>query len=128
LFGRVEYGLKRSGHLARNVKHAQADWADYAAALGPNFFDEVVASGIADTLISNPPRKLMRDGLQWSRGKSTPLQNVHELFVEGVCRVRNSVVHGEKLVGGAGGQWSRDTRLIREALAVLKLALSHQAP
>jgi hypothetical protein len=107
-------------------EHAQADWAAYAKMLGSDFFDRVASSGIADTLISDPPRKLMREGLRWSRRKSTPLENVHELLLEGVCRVRNSFVHGEKFVGGPDGQWERDARLVKEALAVLKLALSEK--
>ena len=127
LYARFEYGLKRSGHLARGREHAEADWRSYAKELGPEFFERVVSSGIADTLINNPPRKLMREGLQWSRGRHGPLQNAEELFIEGVCRVRNSLFHGEKFVGG-GGQWDRDSQLVREVLEVLKLALSLREP
>lgn len=128
LFGRIEYALKRSGQLVPNADHAQADWTAYAKSLGAKFYNEVAASGIADTLINRPPRKLMREGLEWSRGTSAPLENVHQLMIEGVCRVRNSYIHGEKFVGGPDGQWNRDAKLVREALEVLKLALSQKEP
>jgi hypothetical protein len=125
LFGQVEFALKRSEHLSVGKKHAEADWYSFAKDLGPDFFDRVAAAGIAKTIINDPPRKLMRD-LAWDR-KSGPLTNTQELIVIGVCRVRNSYIHGEKFVGGGDDQWERDATLVREALAVLKFALS-QAP
>lgn len=125
LFGRFEYALKRSDHLAKGKAHAEADWRSYAKALGPDFFKEVVSSGVAPTLINDPPRKLMREGLTWSRSDSGPLKDVEDLFVHGVCRVRNSLQHGEKFVGGHG-QWERDSRLVSEALQVLRIALAQR--
>ena len=44
-------------------------------------------------------------------------------MLNGVCRVRNSYIHGEKFTGGPEGQWDRDTTLIMEAHAVLKEAM-----
>lgn len=71
----------------------------------------------------------MADGLAWQPEKPAPLRNVTELFVQGVCRVRNSYLHGEKFVGsGDPGQWKRDTTLIEEAFAVLTLASVNAAP
>ena len=67
----------------------------------------------------------MRDGLTWMPEKPEPLRNVEELFVQGVCRVRNSYLHGEKFVGGPDAkQWERDSKLVREALAVLSEAVN----
>lgn len=123
LFGRIEYALKRGGHLVPGKKRAEANWRSFARELGPNFFEEVVRRGIADTLINDPPRQLMSEGLSWERRTPAVLRNVDELFAEGVCRVRNSLFHGEKFVGGPA-QWERDSKLVAESLEVLKLTLS----
>lgn len=120
LFGRFDHALKRSGHLKKGRKDAQADWDSFAKLMGAEFFDEVVAAGIADTLINDPPRKLMAD-LSWQPEWVPPLTDVVELFVQGVCRVRNSYFHHEKFVS-PGGQWERDATLVHEALAVLRAA------
>ncbi|RUV40611.1 MAG: hypothetical protein EOQ55_28625 [Mesorhizobium sp.] len=120
-FRRMEYALKRSGYIRNNRKDAQADWGSFAHALGKKFFDQVVADGIAKTLIGHPPRQLLAD-LHWSPQSPAPLANVAELIVNGVCRVRNSYIHGEKFTGGPEGQWERDALLIHEAHAVLNRA------
>jgi len=120
LFGRFEYALKRSGHLKKGRKDAQADWESFANAIGEPFFAEVVSDRVADTLINEPPRKLMAD-LSWQPEQSSPLTDVLQLFVQGVCRVRNSYIHHEKFVS-EGDQWERDAVLVHEALAVLRRA------
>lgn len=121
LFRKTEHDLKRSGFL-RDTDHAQADWNKFARELGLPFFEEIRASGRADTLLGEPPRKLMREGLEWLPLNPRPLANVVELFEQGVCRVRNSFVHGEKFVSGQEGQWERDATLVAEASFVLKQA------
>jgi hypothetical protein len=63
----------------------------------------------------------MADGLRWEPEWPDRLTNVEDLFVKGVCRVRNSYVHGEKFIGG-DRSLERDARLVREALAILQLA------
>jgi hypothetical protein len=126
LFGAFEYGLKRSGHLVKGCEDARADWSSFAKTLGPEFFDRVVSDRIAETLITDPPRKQLREGLKWQRRGDGPLKNIDELFTIGVCRVRNSLIHGEKFVGGQDGQWDRDCKLVCEALEVLQLALAKQ--
>lgn len=120
LFGRFEHALKRNGHMKEGRKDAQADWASFAEALGEGFFQEVAASGFADTLINDPPRKLMAD-LSWKPEQVPPLRSVTELFVQGVCRVRNSYIHHEKFVSD-GAQRERDATLVHEALLVLRSA------
>jgi hypothetical protein len=120
LFGRFEHALKRSDFL-RNRPDAQADWNKFARALGPDFFEHVKRSKLAETLLSNPPRRLMTESLKWEPEHSEPLNDVVELFEQGVCRVRNSLLHGEKFVGRAE-QLERDTTLVSEALAVLREA------
>lgn len=122
-FGDTEYALKRSGRMRPDRESAEADWDAFARDLGPKFFEEVVSSGIAKTLIGEPPRRLMND-LVWAPEIPVPLTNVHELIVQGVCRVRNSYLHGEKFRGGPDGQWERDVKLIKEAHAVLRAAIA----
>lgn len=124
-FGDAEYALKRSGRIRLNREIAEADWDAFARDLGPKFFAAVVDNGIAKTLIGEPPRRLMND-LVWAPEVAVPLANVHELIIQGVCRVRNSYLHGEKFRGDPGGQWERDVTLIKEAHAVLQAALAWQ--
>ncbi|MBY3150283.1 hypothetical protein HFO63_32780 [Rhizobium laguerreae] len=121
-FRAMEYALKRSEFRRQDREVAEPNWDLFAQSLGSAFFDHVVASGIAKTLIGNPPRRLLTD-MSWSPINPTPLINVAQLIVNGVCRVRNSYVHGEKFTGGPEGQWERDVMLILEAHAVLKEAM-----
>ncbi len=123
LFGDAEYALKRSGRIRLNKETAEADWDAFARDLGPGFFATVVVNGIAKTLIGEPPRRLM-NALVWAPEIPVPLTNVHELIIQGVCRVRNSYLHGEKFHGGPNGQWERDVTLIKEAHLVLQAALA----
>jgi hypothetical protein len=120
LFGRFEHALKRSGFL-QNKDIAMADWSKFAHEIGDEFYEHIKSSKEAETLLRDPPRKLMRDDLKWEPQKPEPLNDVVELFVQGVCRVRNSFVHGEKFVGGEG-TWERDVKLVSEALFVLREA------
>lgn len=122
-FGRTEYALKRSGYLRKNKDLAEADWDSFAGDLGADFFTYIIEMGIAKTLIGDPPRRLMAD-MTWSPEKTTALTSGHELIVQGVCRVRNSFLHGEKFTGGPEGQWDRDLTLVKEAHAVLTEAMA----
>jgi hypothetical protein len=122
LFARFEHALKRSGYL-QNKPIAQADWNKFSRRLGKEFFEHIENSKQAETLLREPPRKLMRQGLKWKPQNPEPLNDVIELFEQGVCRVRNSYVHGEKFVGGEG-TWDRDVKLVTEALFVLREAQS----
>ncbi|MCI1000680.1 hypothetical protein HWD97_11390 [Ochrobactrum sp. C6C9] len=121
-FGQTEYTLKRCGYLRKNKDIAEADWDEFAKTLGPDFFQHIVTSGIAITLVGNPPRRLLAN-MEWSPEKTQPLTNVTQLIVNGVCRVRNSYLHGEKFVGGPEGQFERDATLVIEAHAVLREAV-----
>jgi hypothetical protein len=121
-FRSAEYALKRSGHLRKGKKVAEADWQGFAQELGEAFFHQIQASGIAKTLIDHPPRQLLAT-LDWSPSNRPPLANVTELIVNGVCRVRNSYIHGEKFTGGPDNQWERDVLLVEEAHAVLRDAI-----
>jgi len=120
LFARYEHALKRSGFLKQDRKDAQANWVAFAAALGEEFFGEVRRGKLAETLIGQPPARLMREGLKWAP-PDPPLEDCIALFERGICRVRNSLVHGEKFVGDPS-QLSREVLLVSEALSVLKAA------
>jgi hypothetical protein len=122
----AEYALKRSGFLRRNKEIAEADWDAFAQSLGAAFFDRIVQASIAPTLIGNPPRRHIAD-MTWAPEKPAPLANVAQLMINGVCRVRNSFIHGEKFTGGPEGQWERDAILIAEANAVLREAMAISA-
>jgi hypothetical protein len=121
-FRQTEHALKRSGYLRKDKDIAEADWDEFAKKLGPDFFQHVIASGIAITLVGDPPRRLLAS-MEWSPEKTKPLTNVAQLIVNGVCRVRNSYLHGEKFVGGPEGQFQRDATLVSEAHAVLREAV-----
>ena len=122
-FRSMEYALKRSKFIRKNRRAAEADWDLFATKLGADFFRSVVEREIAITLIGSPPRMLMSD-MKWSPPATAPLSNVNQLIINGVCRVRNSYLHGEKFTGGPDGQWERDSVLISEAHEVLKLAMT----
>ena len=126
LFRDAEYGLKRSAFLRPGKDNAEADWDRFAQSLGEPFFDRIMEKGIAATLVGDPPRQLKADGLEWTPKEATPLTNVHQLIIHGVCRVRNSYLHGEKFRGGPDGQWDRHATLIEEAHAVLAEALVYR--
>lgn len=121
LFSRYEHALKRGGFLRKDTAIAQADWRAFGRTLGDEFFNEVRRQKIAETLIEDPPGRLMRDNLAWARPER-PLGSSVDLFECGVCRVRNSLFHGEKFVGDAE-QMGRDTALVTQALAVLHAAM-----
>ncbi|WP_436640111.1 hypothetical protein [Microbaculum sp. FT89] len=121
-FRSMEYTLKRSGFLRINTEIAEADWGRFAQKLGEDFFDHVVRAGLATTLIGDPPRRLLAN-MEWSPPTTVPLTNVAQLMINGVCRVRNSYIHGEKFTGGPERQWERDERLVTEAHAILVEAM-----
>jgi hypothetical protein len=121
-FRQAEYALKRSGYLRKKKEIAETDWDLFANKLGRPFFEKIKSAGIAKTLIGQPPRRLLAD-MQWSPSTPPPLTTVTQLIINGVCRVRNSYIHGEKFTGGPEGQWERDTTLIKEAHAVLHEAM-----
>ena len=121
-FAQTEYALKRSGYLRKGRDIAEADWDEFAKKLGPDFFQRIMASGIAIRLVSDPPRRLLAN-MEWSPEETQPLKNVAQLILNGVCRVRNSYLHGEKFVGGPNGQFDRDATLVSEAHAVLREAV-----
>lgn len=120
LFGRLEHALKRAGFLRAGRTDAQADWDAFADALGVDFYKYVVHHRIAETLIAQPPGRLLSEGPVWNRPDAA-LSSTIELFVRGVCRVRNNLVHGEKPLDDPA-QTDRDLVLIREAMQVLEAA------
>jgi hypothetical protein len=120
LFAEVEYALRRNGYVRRDQPKAFIDWALFARELGEEFFSEVRDSGRAVELVREPPRAYYRDiGLHPEM--PDPIGGIVDLFVRGVCQVRNNIEHGEKFVESAT---PRDHALTREALWVLKKAIA----
>jgi hypothetical protein len=125
-FTRCEFALKENGYVLPDRNGGvKADWdcfSDELEAVG--FFDEIVESGRAATLISRPPkRQILNDGLLDWRTIPSAL-NTRQLF-EGIRRVRNNLVHG-----GKSGDPDRDPEnhnrgrdLIAQAQWVLEQAL-----
>ncbi|MEE3360156.1 MAG: hypothetical protein VX248_09400 [Pseudomonadota bacterium] len=61
-FRAMEYALKRMPKYRRKKRAiAEADWDAFARDLGQEFFDHVVKSGVAKTLVGEPPRRLLAD-------------------------------------------------------------------
>lgn len=122
LYARIEGELKRVGNTKRGRKLAEADWGPLAESLGEEFFHFVRDSKLADTLVGEPPRRLMNQGLEWQPAFSPPIENVLDLFTRGICQVRHNLAHGEKFdVTGSG--WDRDIALVTQALWTLERAL-----
>jgi hypothetical protein len=120
LFARLEYALRRNGYEKKNRRRAEIDWVNFANEFGSEFFDNVSRSLHARTLIGEPPRIHYR-GLGLQPEVQEPIKDVVELFVRGVCQVRNNIVHGEKYVELAT---QRDDALVREAHWVLEQAIA----
>ncbi len=122
LFARMERRLKDAGQLKQHKNVAEADWRAFARSLPSDFFSRVLESGRARNLINEPPRTRASTGRVFIPQFPRPLGDVVELFVKGVCRVRNNLVHGEKF-GSTGPEWDRDEVLTREAHWVLEQAI-----
>jgi hypothetical protein len=82
-FRQTEHVLKRSGYLRKDKGIAEADRDEFAKKLGPNFFQHIMARGIAIPLVRDPPRRLLAS-MEWSPEKTKPLTNVAQLIVIGV--------------------------------------------
>jgi hypothetical protein len=122
LYAQAESTLKQAGHLSQRTKLAHADWESFARALGQEFFESIRDSGNATTLILEPPRRRMKDGLTFQPDRPPAIETTEQLFKRGVCQVRHNLAHGEKFdVSGVG--WDRDLALVSESLRVLQLAL-----
>ena len=122
LFGRTEHALKQLGFLKKK-KRAEADWVRFADELGAAFYDRIVASGAAKVILNEPPRARMAASFAFEPALQTPIVDGRELFLRGVCQVRNNFAHGEKFVVSGLG-WDRDLQLIRDAHWILKEAIS----
>lgn len=121
-FGSVEHALRKTG-IVKKQGRAEADWAQLASNLGDEFFEEVRGSGRAATLIAGRPRKQMTEGLKWIPEKPVPITCVQELIVNGVCQVRNHIIHRQKF-HGSEEDIKRDMALIADAQWILELILA----
>lgn len=131
VFSRFECALKRSGTYAIGSNdRVDPDWNGFARDLGPDFFGEVIAQGVAPVLINDPPKKQVKlacGALGW---KSMGVVNsTSDLFLA-LRRVRNNLVHGAKYQDGGAGHADfvegseRNDALLDESMAVMSLALN----
>jgi hypothetical protein len=120
LFARLENVLRRNGYVKKSRPRAEIDWVQFAKELDEAFFNDVHHAQEAATLISEPPRIYYRDrGMQPK--VQEPIRDVVDLFLRGVCQVRNNIVHGEKYVDLAT---PRDDALVKGAHWVLEQAIA----
>ncbi|MBK8458711.1 MAG: hypothetical protein IPL47_17570 [Phyllobacteriaceae bacterium] len=97
------------------------DWNRYAKeCLSGKFYDEVISTSIAETIITNPPSKQVCWGhsLDWKKNIKSP-SNSQEL-IGAVCRIRNNLFHGGK---SGDVDHDRNDNLVREGIQVLLLSL-----
>jgi hypothetical protein len=118
LYARVEHVLRRNGYLRPDRPKAEVDWRKFANDMGHPFFEHVRDSQSAGTLISEPPRAYYREG-GWQPENQLPIENVVELFLRGICQVRNNIEHGEKFMVAES---PRSDVLVNEARWVLEQA------
>ncbi|MBO6689285.1 MAG: hypothetical protein JJ931_06020 [Henriciella sp.] len=117
---RLEYALKAKKLVQPFGEDFKVDWDRFAnERLGSGFFDFVVQSQEAETLINESPLKQIWNGEALEFRPVAPPGNIQEL-IGAVCRVRNNLFHG----GKAGQiQHGRNEALISEAINVVRLAL-----
>jgi hypothetical protein len=116
----MEHAMKRCDFCADHKDIAEADRDKLSKALGEKFFEEGAGSGEAPTLLARRPRKLKRQPSAWQPAEALPVTNAKELFVKGICQVRNNLFHGEKFRGSPESR-ERDAALVAESEWVLKL-------
>jgi hypothetical protein len=123
LFAQVEHVLRRNGYSRTDRAKAEIDWQKFAQDLGDPFFGYVLESEAAGTLIGEPPRAYYLEG-GWKPRNQEPIRNVVELFLRGVCQVRNNIEHGKKFIAEEG---PRSDALVNEAHWVLEQAALRHA-
>ena len=120
-FARFEFALKDQNlFLVDNRGAVRADWDRFAGQLPPEFFASIVASGRADTLLNEPPKKqtIVAGSLDFIE-QNEP-QNTLELLVA-IRRMRNNLFHGGKSGDPEGKE--RNELLISEAHWVIEQTL-----
>lgn len=121
VFSRMEFALKRTGHLRDKTPGAKAEpnWDMFAGKLSSEFYVMMRVAGEAKVLFEEPPRHLrvQIDGKSVDMEDVAPPANVSELFLA-VRSVRNNLMHGEKPLVD-----HRSEELLRAGLFVLKSAL-----
>lgn len=118
---RLEYALKACGYTRSQGKRVEVDWDRFVnQQLGQVFFERVMNSSKADTLINNPPSKqVLNEQGQVEFQKAAQVLNVHDLFVM-VRRVRNNLFHGGK---SGDADHDRNDALVSESIDVVLYAL-----
>ena len=122
-FVRLEFALKENGYCAQS-RWSNVQWDKVANELGSTFYETVVSSTKAETILQHPPKKQIAQHqiLQWEE-QAAPT-NVSELL-EAVRRIRNNQFHGGKSghPDDAPEDRQRREKLIAEAQWVIELIL-----
>ena len=120
-FARFEYSLLRCDYFrAGRGKIAWADWGKLENDLGVKFFNDVLKSGKASTLIDDPPKTLLVQNNSVAFGPSPePVKDTKRL-IKAAQQVRNNLFHGNKMYAADRG---RDVRLLSEVLWVLDFVM-----
>jgi hypothetical protein len=120
LFRRVHHALNQHPIFLTNNDRAQVNWRAFGISLTEEFLTHVQKTGSAITLLTEPPRTLSRDG-NWEPKIQTAIKDVGELFVRGVCQVRNNIEHAGKFLVP---EEKRSYDLASQALWVLREAIA----
>lgn len=120
LMERVDNALQNCGMILPGNGAAMADWKQFAASLGEDFYASMKAVPITETLITQPPGKRLNvnGSAQWG-DPVEPISSVEHLFTRGICQVRHNIVHGNKQEIG-----ERDLKLVNGAHYVLQAAIA----
>ncbi len=115
---RLEYALKACGFAEMNGAKLEILWDKYAKdRLSKEYFEIVRDSGIAKTLIDNPPsRQSLSENLEVKFPPAAHVTCTQELL-GAVLRTRNNLFHGGK---SGDVDHDRNDTLIAEAIAVVE--------
>lgn len=126
LFAQFEYCLKATGFMTQGRNgEASPDWTGFARSLPP-LFEEPNSAALAKAvhyILEHPPKKqVIEEGrLAWS-DRAPNSENLTDLVLLYVRRVRNNLFHGGKF----NGHWfapERSQQLMSAAVVILEAAL-----
>ncbi len=94
-FSRFEYALKNSGYFKGSSDGLIPDWNRFSNELGNELFRYIEENKIAETILSDPPRRqIVKDGkLSWASCEA--VRDIVGLFLAIRC-IRNNLFHGGK--------------------------------
>lgn len=125
MFSRFEYALKCSGFVIPSSREAKTDWRKFGEKIEGKFTAQKCKelSEAIKYLQDDPPRKqVQKEGkLLWTSAKKE--NGDIQRLITAVKTVRNNFFHGCKTPYGPELEPSRDNKLIRHSITVLKYFL-----